>query len=212
MQIGVIPTAFTQQILENGDAVPISELRKKPKGQTMIDPEVARLRRLRAEALRVREIGRQLGSTRWARNDALFARGAGAAWRIARVVSGKLNAHPYIRYQKGATVAELLRNRLTGGVLSAISKDRASGLKTFEACLGTLTKQLEDSRALTWSTEFSDTLGRSLTELKTLIAEIAVETKSGAAVERQPILAPRADSLVGELAQTMEGDWPYLAF
>jgi hypothetical protein len=183
---------------------------KKPKGQTMIDPEVARLRRLRGVALRVREIGRQLGSARWAKDDARFARGAGAAWRIARVASGKLSAHPYVHYQKGATLTELIRNRLVAGGRSAISKDLSSGLRSFEAELGALARLLEDVRALTWSTEFSDTLGRSLAELKALIAEIAVDTESGA-VERQPILAAsRTEGL--SLGESIEGDWPYLAF
>jgi hypothetical protein len=176
----------------------------------MIDSEVARLRRLRAEALRVREIARQLGSARWAKDDARFARGAGAAWRIARGVSGKLNAHPYIRYQKGATVGELVRNRFAATLRSMIPKDHAAGLRSFEGELGVLRRQLEDVRALTWSTEFSDTLGRSLAELKALIAEMAVETRSGVALERKPILASGADGL--SLAQTIDGDWPYLAF
>jgi hypothetical protein len=177
----------------------------------MIDPEVARLRRLRAVALRVREIGRQLGSARWARDDARFSRGAGAAWRIARVASGKLSAHPYVRYQKGATLAELIRNRLLAGGLAAISKDLGSGLRSFEAELGALARLLEDVRALTWSTDFSDTLGRSLAELKALIAEVAVETQSGAA-ERQPILAASRTDGGLSLGETIEGDWPYLAF
>jgi hypothetical protein len=183
----------------------------------MIDPEVARLRRLRAEALRVREIGRRLGSARWAKDDARFTRGAGAAWRIARVASGKLNAHPYLRYQKGATVGELVRNRIAASFLALI-KDRASALRSLEKELGALTRRLEDVRALTWSTEFSDTLGRSLAELKGLLAEVGVDTGSGAkadapteaSAEREPIVASHADGL--SLARTIEGDWPYLAF
>jgi hypothetical protein len=176
----------------------------------MIDPEVARLRRLRARALRVREIGRR-------HEDSRFARSAGAAWRIARVASGKLNAHPHIRYQRGASVGELVGNRVAAGWLSLI-KDRTSALRSLEREVGALARNVEDVRALTWSTEFSDTLGRSLAELKGLLAEIVVDTRgvakvdapSGAAVERKPIVAARAEGL--SLAQTIEGDWPYLAF
>jgi hypothetical protein len=177
----------------------------------MIDPEVARLRRLRAAALRVREVGRQLGSSRWAHDDVRFARGAGAAWRIARVASGRLAAHPYVRYQEGATLTELVRNRLAAGGLSMISKDLASGLRAFEAELGGLARVLEDVRALTWSTDFSDTLGRSLAELKTLIAETAVESRSDTATERPAMLAAAHGEGLS-LDESISGDWPYLAF
>jgi hypothetical protein len=77
----------------------------------MNDPEVARLRRLRSEALRVREVALALGSTE-SLDKRLLDRGACTAWRIARVVSGKLKAHPYLRYQKGVSVGSLVTNRL----------------------------------------------------------------------------------------------------
>jgi hypothetical protein len=177
----------------------------------MIDPEVARLRRLRGVALRVREIARALGSATWAKDDALLSRGAGASWRIARVVSGKLHSHPYVRYQKGAGLDMLVVNRLVATAVSAVCKTRLAGLKAYEARLVDLMRQLEDARALTWSTEFSDTLGRSLAELRSLIAEIGIETQSGAAIARLPSHAAQTDRL-GELTPAIEGDWPYLAF
>jgi len=76
---------------------------------------------------------------------------------------------------------------------------------------------------LTWSTDFSDTLGRSQTEIKSLLGTLAVElhgaeTQSVPLATRQPVRtvraqnAPRPDDLVGELAKGFEGDWPYLAF
>jgi hypothetical protein len=194
----------------------------------MIDPEVARLRRLRDEALRVREIARTLGALPWATNDALLARAAGAGWRIARIVSGKLIAHPYLRYQKGAGVGSLVGNRLAAGYLRLRCKDRSRGLKAFEAQLQSLSRQLEDVRALTRSTEFSDNLGRSQGEIKSLIHTLAGETGAETLTEetlsevtltaRLPVRPVRvdgtacADRLVGELAQSFEGDWPYLAF
>ena len=45
---------------------------------------------------------------------------------------------------------------------------------------------------------------------------IALETRGEIPVERVPVRIvegrARADRLVGELAETFEGDWPYLAF
>jgi hypothetical protein len=208
-----IPTAILAQILENGDAVPISALPKSTKGQTMIDPEVARLRRLRGEALRVREIARALSSTQWAKNDPLLSRGACASWRIARVVSGKLKAHPYLRYQKGVGVGSLLHNRVLGAYLALVRKNRLQGLKEYEAQLQGLARRLDDARALTWSTDFSDSLGRSQAEIRLLIQALAPETKTVSVPERSPIRGTaHTDSLVGDLAPSIEGDWPYLAF
>jgi hypothetical protein len=177
----------------------------------MIDPEVARLRRLRGEALRVRELARALGSTQSA-ND-LLERGACASWRIARVVSGRLKAHPYLRYQKDVGVGSILGNGLSASFLAMITKDPVQALKRFESRLYLLIRHLDDTRALSWSSDFSDTLGRSHYELQSLLEDLAQITKSTVpAAERLPKRANRSDNLVGELARTVEGDWPYLAF
>jgi hypothetical protein len=189
----------------------------------MIDPEVARLRRLRDGALRAREIARRLGTARWGMKDPLLARGACASWRLARVVAGKLIEHPYLRYQQGAGVGSLFGNRLAAGWTAWVSKDRSSGLKAYTSELQSLSRQLDDARALTWSTDFSDALGRSQSEIKTLLRTLAVEVHGAeidsAPVEmRPPVRTPRAgsaarpDGLVGELAKELEVDWPYLAF
>jgi hypothetical protein len=188
----------------------------------MIDPEVARLRRLRDEALRVREIARRLGTARWGIKDPLLARGACAGWRIVRAVTGKLIEHPYLRYQQGAGVGSLLGNRLAAEWVALVSKDRSSGLKAYASELESLSRTLGDARALTWSTDFSDTLGRSQGEIKTLLQTLAAEIHGAEETvpleTRLPVRtvrtesAARADGLVGELAKSFEGDWPYLAF
>jgi len=189
----------------------------------MIDPEVARLRRLRAEALRVRQIARRLGTARWGVDEPLLERGACAGWRIVRVATGKLIEHPYLRYQQGPGLGSLLGNRLAAEWIALLSKDRPAGLKAYAAELESLSRQLGDARALTWSTDFSDALGRSQNEIKSLLRTIAVEihgaeTESVPLATRQPVRTPRTqspprtDGLVGELAKGFEGDWPYLAF
>jgi hypothetical protein len=171
----------------------------------MIDPEVARLRRLRSSALRVRAIARSLGSTRFALHDFLFARGACSSWRIARVVSGRLKAHPYLHFQKRASVACHLRNNVLAGFAALFSRSRRQALLMYESELRQLVRQLDDARALTWSTELSDTFGRSQVEIKSLMAALAHETKS-------PLEPVRSASAVGDLAPRIAGDWPYLAF
>ena len=189
----------------------------------MIDPEVARLRRLRDEALRVREIARRLGTARWGIKNPLLARGACAGWRIVRVVTGKLIEHPYLRYQQGAGVGSLIGNRLAAEWIALVSKDRSSGLKAYAAELESLSRTLGDARSLTRSTDLSDALGRLQSEIKTLHQTLAIElhgaeTESVPVESRLPVRStrtgspPRTDSLVGELAKGFEADWPYLAF
>jgi hypothetical protein len=175
----------------------------------MTDPEVARLRRLRGEALRVREIARALASTECA-ND-LLARGAFASWRIARVVSGRLKAHPYLRYQRGVGLGSILANRLFARVLAATTRNPLQALKRYESQLQRLVRHLDDTRALSWSLDFSDTLGRSLYEVQSLLEDLAQITESGVPTGL-PTRATRTGALVGELARGVEGDWPYLAF
>jgi hypothetical protein len=182
----------------------------------MIDREVARLRRLRDEALRVRQIARRLAAARWGINDPLLNRGACASWRLVRVVTGKLIEHPYLRYQQGAGLGSLLGNRLAAEWIAVTRKDRSKGLKALALELQSLSRQLDDARALTWSTDFSDTLGRSRSEIDRLLQALAAESQGVTLEPRlRPVRtedAPRADSLVGGLAQRLEGDWPYLAF
>jgi hypothetical protein len=188
----------------------------------MVDPEVARLRRLRDEALRVRAIARRLTAARWGTKEPLLTRGACASWRIVRTVTGKLIEHPYLRYQQGAGMGSLVGNRLAAEWIALLSNDRTAGLKAYAGALQSLLRQLDDARALTWSTEFSDALGRSQSELKTLLGTLAAEfegakTESLPLATRLPVRAvrtdstPRSDGLVGEIAQRFEADWPYLA-
>jgi hypothetical protein len=174
----------------------------------MTDPEVARLRRLRGEALRVREVARALGSTQWA-ND-LLARGAFASWRIARVVSGRLKAHPYLRYQRGVGLGSIVANRLFARFLAATTRNQVQALKRYESHLQRLVRHLDDTRALSWSSDFSDTLGRSLYEFQSLLEDLAQITESTVPTAL-PARATRTGNLVGELARGVEGDWPYLA-
>ncbi|MGD0492570.1 MAG: hypothetical protein ABSC32_13570 [Steroidobacteraceae bacterium] len=181
----------------------------------MIDPEVARLRRLRGEALLVREIARAFESTQWAADESLPARSACAGWRIARVVSGRLKSHPYAEYQKDAGVAAHVRSRMHAYVLALTRNNRAQGLKTLEAHVNALGRQLNDAIALAWSSDFSEALSRSQSEIKDLGAALARETRSGEVLGRPGVRPSRPEQAVGNLAvgnlAAIDGDWPYLA-
>ena len=65
----------------------------------MIDAEVARLRKLRNMALRVRAVA-ELFSADPGMGHPTIAPSALIAWRVARVVSGRLRAHPNLAIQQ----------------------------------------------------------------------------------------------------------------
>jgi len=178
----------------------------------MNDPEVARLRRLRLAALRVRALAIAHGATRTAAKEPLFSRMACATWRIARVASGRLRAHPYARYQKDPSVVILAGYRALAWFLALFGSNRVRALGMCSAPLGRLARQLDDARALTWTPALSDTLGRSQAELRTLMQALAFETRSGSDVERLPMHGSSAPEARRGEVPAFEGDWPYLAF
>jgi hypothetical protein len=179
----------------------------------MSDTEVARLRRLRGSALRVRSIARALGAARWASNDTLMSRGACASWRLAKIVTGHLRAHPYVRYQKDAGFGCRACNRLLAGFLAVSSRNRNRALVAYESQLRQLLRQLDDARALTWTPQLSDSFGRSQLEIKSLLAALAHEINDVVEPARGPkrgpaIVAGRTENF----GAPIQGDWPYLAF
>ncbi len=179
----------------------------------MIDPEVARLRRLRNEALLVREIARAFESSQWAANDSLLDQSACASWRIARITSGRLRGHPYAEYQKDAGATTRAANRLHAAALALINKGRLPALKVLEAHVAVLARRLEDCIALAWSSDFSAALARSHFEIKLVATALDRAIRQGGAEERPLLRASRPEAApAGELGATLESDWPYLAF
>ena len=195
----------------------------------MIDFEVERLRRLRASALRLRAVSRALGANRAMLDDGLLSLGACAAWRVARVVSGHLRAHPYESFQKDAGLGTLLMNGLVAKAAALGTSRRSQVLAHLERHSTALSRELDDARALTRAADLSDSFGRSQNEIRSLIA--AVECAAGAAEATalpRPVPQPRAVpplprrtemprrpapvSGSSAAATAAGGDWPYLAF
>ncbi len=178
----------------------------------MIDPEIARLRRLRALALRVRAIARMLGSKPYVLNDSLLGRGAGASWRIARAVSGRLKGHPYACYQQDPGFGQQLCDTLFASFLALGVADRPRALAAYESHLWALARQLADVRALTWAPDLIDCLGRSQLEINALLEAVARET--GRTHDRLQLAPgrPLAANGAGNFANPLDGGWPYMAF
>jgi hypothetical protein len=178
----------------------------------MIDMEVIRLRRLRNTALRARAIAVALDSDPPERGT-VFSASAQICWRIARLMTGRLRAHPYLSYQRGPSELRAAFHRISAGVLGAIARYRGRHRQTYAGELRHVARELDDARALTWSTELSDTLGRLQMQIRRLLVELdaGARAEAEARLETAPRDRARADRAPDE-TESAAGDWPYLAF
>jgi hypothetical protein len=180
-------------------------------GLQMIDTEVVRLRQLRATVLKARALAAAMDSAS-PRGATVFSRSAVTCWRIARLVTGRLRAHPYVSYQRDASAARAVFDRLIAYLLAGMSRRRGQGLQVFSAELKHVAREVDNARALTWSADLSDSLGRSQTELRRLIAEV----EAGVCRDSGPLIeVARVDAggkALADDAGSVTGTWPYLAF
>ncbi len=162
-------------------------------------------------ALLARTLARTLASKPYALNDALLASGAAVSWHIARAVSGRLKAHPCVNYQQDAGLVQRLCDRLFASFLVLGVKSRMGALVEYESKLCALARQLADERALTWSPDLSESLGRSQIALKALLAALARETLGASDPNPLPRGRAAAAGGAGNFTGSIGGDWPYLA-
>jgi hypothetical protein len=178
----------------------------------MTDMEVIRLRGLRNTALRARAIAAALDSDP-ARPGSVFSASAQICWRIARLMTGRLRAHPYLRYQRGPSELRAAYHRVNAATLGAIARFRGRHRQIYAGELRQVARELDDARALTWSAELSDTLGRLQTQVRRLLEELDAGALAEAGLRHET--APRAGARAGAVrdqAESVAGDWPYLAF
>ena len=176
----------------------------------MFDAEVTRLRRLRNTALRVRAIAKNLNSDTVCPNP-LLSRSAAGCWRIGRAITGRLRAHPHLGYQRGPGLVRGAYGYLDAAVVAGIARMRGWTLRCCSAQLRLLIRELDDARALTWSADFSDSLGRFQLQIRRLIEEL----EPGAQREAGTMdAAARAETRIYAGQSPAEGaaNWPYLAF
>lgn len=171
----------------------------------MSNGEVERLRKLRGTALRVRAIARALESSqqRPMVTDTL-QRVSGATWRISRAVSGRLRAHPYATFQKDAGTLTILANSLRASAAARFLGRRARAAGYLANELSTLSRLLDDARALTCTLDLSDSFGRSQIEIRGLIMEVRGRHRAPATPAR--VLQPQSGAVAAA-----DSDWPYLS-
>jgi hypothetical protein len=176
----------------------------------MIDTEVVRLQRLRNTALRARAIATALISDPTVRNS-VISQSAASCWRVARVTTGTLRAHPYIGYQRGPSSIRAAYDRVTASLLGAVSRYRGRSMQLLSSELAHVMGELDDARALTLSTELSDTLGRLQAQIRGLIAEIDSGTRVKSGARLTPVRIDMRTGVVRDDA-AVAANWPYLAF
>jgi hypothetical protein len=174
----------------------------------MIDAEVSRLRNLRDIALRARALANSLDSD----SDSVLARSAVICWTIARIATGRLRAHPYLSYQKGPGRLRELADRLLASLVALNARRGNRCLSVFALELQAVASRVDDVRALTWSPDLSDALGR----MQIQIRRLANELELGALEESGAIVMPRVQAAVraetGDSVNiSVENNWPYLA-
>jgi hypothetical protein len=176
----------------------------------MFDAEVVRLRRLRNAALRARAIAKILNAE-MVRPNSVFSRSAAVCWRIARTITGRLRAHPHLSYQRGPSSVRAAYDSISAVWLGSIARYHDRSLQSCAAQLGLVMRQLDDARALTRSTDLSDSLGGLQMQIRTLIEELdeAAHWEAGSLDE-----SSRAEARIctGEPREGASGNWPYLAF
>jgi hypothetical protein len=176
----------------------------------MIDAEVLRLRSLRDLALRTRALGNFLDSES-ASDHSMFARGAVACWTLARIATGRLRAHPYLSYQQGPSRLQSVADRLFASLLGVTALRSNRPLRVYGEQLQAVAREVDDVRALTWSPDLSDALGRMQMQIRRLVNELQQDAHIEAGGLPRVSVAARAEpsSSLDELAA--ETSWPYLA-
>jgi|SRR5271170_2503302 len=175
----------------------------------MTDAKVMRLRKLRDTALRVRALAEALGSDPRAENP-VIAVSAVISWRVARVITGRLRAHPNLSYQKGPGQLRYFFIRAAAMLVAAAARYRDRVLPAYASQLQCLARELADTRALIWEPDWGDTLGRAQRQIRQATQDI------GGASDRAAPSRADADVLLSsnERARGNAGiaaDWPYLA-
>ena len=179
----------------------------------MIDADVMRLRQLRNMALRVRAVAAVLG-TECTTQQSAIATSALVCWRVARLVTGRLWAHPNLSYQKRPHRIRHMLDRAVAFLIGATARNRGRALRAYAAQLQNLARELDDTRALTWDQDWSDTLGRAQRQLRGLMQQLpAVPSRTARVAERRIAASSRLSSNGRRLDDVaIPNDWPYLAF
>ena len=174
----------------------------------MNDAEVARLRELRNVALRVRALAKGLDQDPTV-EDSVFTQSAVLCWNIARIATGRLRAHPYLRYQKGPSLVRGWSDRIVASATALLARYQGRGLIVHAEEMQLLAREVDDARALTWSPDLSDALGRAQMRMRRLLSELPAAPREHAIGNAARTEAQPSDKSLDSIE--VASDWPYLA-
>jgi hypothetical protein len=167
----------------------------------MIDAEVMRLRKLRNIALRARALAKALESD--SIDDCVFTKSAVICWTVSRIATGRLRAHPYLRYQQGPSQIRELIDRATAALLALAARRRNRCFSVFAPELQSVSREVADARALTWSADLGEALGRAQLQLRRLAKQLDASARHEVGAVQE-----NGDALEDIGTET---NWPYLA-
>jgi hypothetical protein len=167
--------------------------------------EITRLRKMRQAALDARVLARLLNDTE--RRDSAAGRASVLCWRIARIATARLRAHPHRAYHSDPGLLEVLVGGLRALLFAAPAIYRKRPMSGLQQELLGLSRVIDDVRALTLSPDLSDTLGRGQVAMRQLLDEIGSRVRS----ERGSRPELHAEAPVAMPPTATQGTSPYLA-
>jgi hypothetical protein len=170
----------------------------------MIDVEVIRFRRLRRVALLTRKLAQTLHQR--CADDGAFARSAVAAWSVARLINGRLKSHPNLNYQQGPGALQSVMDHGLAMLTGLVAVKQGRPHTVFLEQLQILAREMDDTRALTWSAELGDALGRAQWQLLRLLQELSAGLRREGGVQAEVRTEVQSSSTAASST-----DWPYMA-
>ena len=167
--------------------------------------EVTRLRDLRKVALKARALAAVLRHQD-DRRDSVLSRGALICWRISRLCTGRLRAHPYVAFRRGPTARETLIGDVDAIVAGLIARRLRRRTGCFQAALRAVAQTLDNARALTLRPDLSDDFGRAQQHLRQILSELSLRAHLEPGYAPQPAEGPGTRS-----AEARPAGSPYLA-
>jgi hypothetical protein len=117
-----------------------------------------------------------------------------------------------LNYQKGPSQWRRLADRLYAFTIGFAVRGHDRRLAAYAQQLQCVEREMADVRALTWSPDLSDALGRMQTQMRRLAHELYTGVRSEGAITA-PWVKPlvRAETASAGEGIAVENSWPYLA-